>query len=115
LMLDVGLIGLGPDWESCYRQALQKLHGRIRVRAVYSSVSSRADQVAAEFACDVSIGLFALVERADLQALLLLDAAWFEQTLIEFACEHGKPVYLAGRIGGGAVMARKLHALASEK
>lgn len=114
-MLDVGLIGLGSDWETCHRQALQKLRGRIRVRSVYAPVSSRADQVAAEFECDASIGLFSLVERSDLRALLLLDTAWFQQTLMQFACQQGKPVYLAGRLGGGSAAVRKLHIRASEQ
>ena len=113
-MLDVGLIGPGPDWETAYRPVLQKLSRRIRVRAVYSPVNSLADQLAAEFHCDQSLGLFALVERPDVQALLLLDSAWFEQPLIEFACRHAKPMYLAGRICGGKAAIHRLHLLASE-
>jgi predicted dehydrogenase len=96
-MLNVGLIGLGPEWEHRYRPALAKLQKRLRVRCACAPVITHAEQVSAELGCDVSPGLMALIERDDVQALLVLDAAWYLGVPAQFACRAGKPAYLAGR------------------
>ena len=95
-MLNVGLIGLGPEWERRYFPALVKLRHRIRVRSVYAPVITHAEQVSAEFDCDVAPGLVALMEREDVRALLVLDAAWYAGIPARFACQAGKPAFLAG-------------------
>jgi predicted dehydrogenase len=95
-MLDVGLIGLGPEWEHRYRPALAKLKKRLRIRSLYTPVITHAEQVSAELDCDVASGLMALFEREDVRALLVLDAAWYSGVPAEFACRVGKPAYLAG-------------------
>jgi predicted dehydrogenase len=38
----------------------------------------------------------ALLEREDVRALLVLDAAWYSGVPAQFACQVGKPAYLAG-------------------
>src|SRR5579864_593595 len=96
-MLHVGLIGLGPEWQHRYRPALAKLQKRLRVRSVYAPVITHAEQVSAELGCDVAPGLVPLIEREDVQALLVLDAAWYLGVPAQFACRAGKPAYLAGR------------------
>lgn len=96
-MLDVGLIGLGPEWENRYWPALTKLKRRLRVRTVYTPVITHAEQIAAELDCDVSPGLMALLEREDVRAVLILDTAWFSGVPAQFACQVGKPAFLAGR------------------
>ncbi|MGE5191568.1 MAG: hypothetical protein ACM3U2_03645 [Deltaproteobacteria bacterium] len=96
-MLNVGLIGLGPEWENRYRPALAKLQKRLKVRCVYTPVVTHAEQVSAELDCDVAPGLLALIEREDVQALLVLDAAWYLGVPAQLACRAGKPAFLAGR------------------
>ena len=39
MKLRIGLIGLGDDWQTRHRPALQILHERFDVRAVYTAVS----------------------------------------------------------------------------
>ena len=96
-MLNVGLIGLGPEWELRYRPALSKLKTRMKVRCVYTPVITHAEQVSAELDCDVAAGLVALIEREDVQALLVLDVAWYSGVPAQFACHAGKPTFLGGR------------------
>ncbi|HLJ11880.1 MAG TPA: Gfo/Idh/MocA family oxidoreductase [Planctomycetaceae bacterium] len=98
-MLNVGLIGLGTEWEPCYQPALKKLRHRVRVRSVFSPVITRAEQAAAELGCDVSPGILALMERDDVRAVLVLDGAWFGEAPARFACQAGKPAFLAGQFG----------------
>lgn len=95
-MLNVGLIGLGPEWERRYRPALAKLRHRLRVRCVHTPVITHAEQVAAELQCQVATGLMRLVERDDVQALLVLDTSWYSGVPANFACQVRKPAYLAG-------------------
>ena len=95
-MLDVGIIGLGPDWEPRYRPALKKLQQRIRVRALFDPVSNRAQAAAADFAIHPSLGMLTVMQQADVEALLLLDRAWHGQVSLDFAKRSGKPVYIAG-------------------
>jgi predicted dehydrogenase len=95
-MLYAGLIGFGPQWEDRYRPALLKLRQRLRVRSVYAPVISHAELVAGELGCEVAPGLLALMERNDVQALLVLDTAWYAGVPAQLACLVGKPAYLGG-------------------
>jgi predicted dehydrogenase len=113
-MLDVGIIGLGPEWERRYRPALARLRHRLRVRSVYAPVITHAEQVSAELDCDVSPGLLALIERDDVRALLVLDAAWYAGIPARFACQAGKPAFLAGRLMNRLPMAEELMQRAAE-
>jgi predicted dehydrogenase len=97
-MLNVGLVGLGPEWEHRYRPALAKLGRRLAVRSVHSSIVSQAVQAAAELGCDVAPGLLSLMERDDVQAILVLDTAWYGSVPAQFACQVGKPAFLASRL-----------------
>ena len=97
-MLNVGLVGLGPEWEHRYRPALAKLERRLAVRCVYASIVSQAEQAAAELGCDVAPGLLSLMEREDVQALVVLDTAWSGSVPAQFACRVGKPAFLAHRL-----------------
>ena len=95
-MLQVGLIGLGPEWEQRFRPALERLSKRLQVRCVYATAASHAEQAAAELKCDVAPGLVALIEREDVRALLLLETDWHQDVPAWLACRFGKPAFLAG-------------------
>ena len=60
-MINLGLVGLGPVWESRYRPVLEKLRHRVRVRAVYDPIASRGEQVAFEFGATPYQGVTALL------------------------------------------------------
>ncbi len=107
-MLDVGIIGLGPHWESKYRPILQKLTQRLRVRSVYSPVNNLADAAAADLNCSVSLGMLPLVQRDDVRAVLILDGGWCRHTSVEFACRQGKPAFLGGPLDLSPVALRGL-------
>ncbi len=113
-MLNVGLIGLGAEWEQRYRPALVSLRQRLRVRSIYTPVITQAEQVAAELECDVSPGLLALMEHDDVRALLILDMAWYAGVPAEFACQAGKPAFLADRQVHRLPIARQIVRRAAE-
>ncbi len=94
-MLDIGLVGLGPDWETCYKPALIRLRPRLRVRSVHTTVATRAEPVAAEFDCRPAPSLTALIERADLRAIVVLDPGWCGAVPVDLALNLGKPVFFA--------------------
>jgi predicted dehydrogenase len=107
-MLNVGLIGPGPDWETRYRPALANLRGRLRVRSVYAPVHGLALQVAAELECEAAAGLVSLVEQPGLRAVIVLDTAWCGDVPVRLACAAGKPAFLASRLGEGRAPLRDL-------
>lgn len=110
-MINVGMIGLGPVWETRHRPALERLRDRIKVRAVYDVVASRARQLAAELNADVAPSITTLAERNDLRAVLLLDAGWHGSEALRLLTAHGKPTYIAGRISGDLASLQDFRAL----
>ena len=106
-MLQVGLIGLGSEWEQRFRPALERLSKRLQVRSVYTTVGSHAEQAAAELKCDVAPGLLALIEREDVRALLILETDWHgDVSCLAWPARQGKPVFLAGAPGESLVQHR---------
>ncbi|MEM9587800.1 MAG: Gfo/Idh/MocA family oxidoreductase [Planctomycetota bacterium] len=98
MKLQLGLIGLGRGWETRHRPALRMLHDRFDVRAVYSSVSKLAENCAAEFQADPVDGYRALVNRSDLDAVLILDRCWHGWLPLLAAAEAGKAIYWASEL-----------------
>lgn len=98
-MLKVGIIGFGPAWESRYHPALRKMRDRIEPRAVYDAVQTRAVVAATELDAQRVDGIFSLIARRDIDALLMFDASWHELIPLHFACQHRKPVFVAGSLG----------------
>ena len=90
--VNLGLIGLGPFWESRYRPALAKLDQRLKVVAVYDNVLSRAEQAARETHSRVVCGITTLLDRDDVQAVLWLEAGWQGSSVLRVLCERRKPV-----------------------
>ncbi len=94
-MVNVGIIGLGPAWETRYLPALKKLRGRIRVCAVYDAVANRSQHVAKELQCRSEQGIVALAERTDIRGLLILDSTWHGHALLQLVCSLRKPALIA--------------------
>jgi len=111
--VNVGLIGLGSDWETGYAPVFARLRDRIHVRAVYDAVVNRAQQVADEFRADVAEGMLALIQRPDVDAVLILDAAWHGHRPLNFVCAKKKPAYLAAQIDADLPTLLELHRIAS--
>src|SRR5258707_14026128 len=91
--LRVGVIGLGGRWKKRYKPALQALKNRVDVRAVCDQVQQRAEREASELGCHAVLGLRALLDGEDLDALLLLEPQWYGLWPVEQLCRRRTPVY----------------------
>src|SRR5260370_17264838 len=92
--LRVGIIGLGRAWQ-CYRSALHGLREIFDVRCVFDQRPQRTESVARHLGCNLAAGIMDLLERPEVEALLLLDAPWFGLWPVAQACRLGKPVFFA--------------------
>ncbi|MEY4566454.1 MAG: Inositol 2-dehydrogenase/D-chiro-inositol 3-dehydrogenase [Planctomycetota bacterium] len=98
MKLRLGLIGLGKDWQTRHLPALRLLQDRFEVRAVYGSVAHLADQVARELRADRVDGYRALIEREDVDAVMMLESDWYGMLPLLAACDAGKAVYCSAEI-----------------
>ena len=94
LRLGIGIIGLGRRWRR-YRPALADLRGRLLVRAVCDQRPARAERAARELGCLAAAGPTDLLDRDDVEAVLLLDEQWYGLWPVEQAARKGKPVFCA--------------------
>jgi hypothetical protein len=92
-VLGVGVVGLGPCWRHRYWPALRALPRLFRLVAVYDQVTAKARREALRCRCNAAAGPTALIERPDVDVLLLLDRQWFGLWPLEVARRMGKPVY----------------------
>ncbi len=91
--LRVGIIGLGRRWSHRYAPALAALSELFQITAVYDPIPQRASVEAARLQCVAAGGAAALIERDDVEAILLLDLGWQRLWPIERAARAGKPVF----------------------
>lgn len=98
MKLKVGLVGLGPSWQSRHRPALAALQNRYSVRAVCDPVAHRAAQVAEEIGARPIDGFWALASANDVEAILMLSGRWFGALPLRAACEHGKAIYCGASV-----------------
>ncbi len=92
-VLHIGIIGLGRRWQKRYKPALRVLRRRFSVRVLCDQLPELATREAKQMACDVAAGPTQLLERDDVDAVLLLDAQWFRLWPLERACQTGKPIF----------------------
>ena len=95
MRIRVGLIGLGDVWQKRHAPALRALADRFEVRAICDPVRHRAEQAAAEFDAEAVDGYHVLVQREDIDAVLVLSPHWFRTLPILAACESRKAIYCA--------------------
>jgi predicted dehydrogenase len=95
MRLRLGLIGLGDVWQSRHAPALRALADRFEVRAICDPVRHRAEQAATEFHAEAVDGYHVLVQREDVDAVLVLCPHWFRALPILAACSSRKAVYCA--------------------
>ena len=98
MKLQVGLVGLGPTWNTRHRPALQALASRFNVRAVCDPVAHRAEQVACELGARPIDGFRALASAADIEAILMLSGRWFGALPMLAACDAGKAIYCGASV-----------------
>jgi predicted dehydrogenase len=91
--LRMGIIGLDQRWRRCYQPALAALRDKYEVRAVFDPVFRLAEREAQRLKCEAAAGMAVLVERGDIDAILLADPQWFGLWPVELACRAKKPVF----------------------
>ena len=77
------------------RPRIAVLADRFEVRAICDQVQHRAELAAAEFQAEAVDGYHALVQREDVDAVMVLSAQWFRSLPILAACEARKAIYCA--------------------
>jgi len=98
MKLRVGVVGVGPAWESRHLPALRALSDRFDVRAVCDPVHLRAELAARQLDAAVCDGFRTLAGREDIDGLLLLSARWYGPLPIYAACDMAKAVYCSAAI-----------------
>lgn len=108
MKLRVGVVGLGPAWETRHRPALRALNDRFEVRAVCEQVAHLAQVAAREFRAVPVDGFQALTRRDDVDAVLMLANQWYGCLPIYAACDAGKAVYCAAGLGNDLEQASRV-------
>jgi len=98
MKLRIGVIGVGPAWESRHLPALRALSDRFEVIAFCDPVQHRAEQAALSFNAAVHDGFRILIGREEIDAILLLSATFYGAQPILAACDMRKAVYCAAAI-----------------
>jgi len=98
MKLRIGVIGVGPAWESRHLPALRALSDRFEVVAFCDPVQHRAEYAARQFNASVHDGFRGLTGREEIDAVLLLSATFYGALPIHAACDMGKAVYCAAAI-----------------
>jgi predicted dehydrogenase len=94
----VGILGLGRRWQKRYKPALRALRHRFSIRVLCDQVHQRATVEAKRLGCQVAAGPTQLLEREDVDAVLLLDSQWFGLWPLARACQASKPVFCCGSL-----------------
>lgn len=98
MKLRLGVIGVGPAWESRHLPALRALSDRFEVVAFCDPVQHRAEKAARQFNAAVHDGFRGLTRREEIDAVLFLSANFYGALPIHASCEMGKAIYCAAAI-----------------
>ncbi len=93
MKLNVGLIGIGDQWETRHRPALKSLSDRFTVKGVCSDIAVKAHRVAQDFNAPQYDGFRTLIQREDIDAVMCLSKNWGGSLPLLAACDHGKAIY----------------------
>jgi hypothetical protein len=88
--LRLGIVGLGPRWQTRFEPALAATRDRFSIKAVYDPLTSRARQAARRLDCPLAVGLSALLDSDQVDVVILPDPAWFGLWPAEQALRRGK-------------------------
>jgi predicted dehydrogenase len=99
MKLRVGILGCGRMLDRRYRPALRALTDRFEVRAVCDQVHHLAQDAAKSFSAIVIDGYQSMIQRTDIDAVLILSKQWFGNLPMLAACAKGKSVYCATGLG----------------
>src|SRR5262245_30279978 len=99
--LRIGVIGVGRRWPR-YRQAILALSGEAHVQAVCDATAALAQEEARRLGCAASGSVIEVVERDDVDAVLLTGGQWYGLWPLTHAARAGKPILCAGSVAGDA-------------
>jgi predicted dehydrogenase len=108
-ILRLGIIGLGRRWQQRYKPALRALRNQFAIRVVCDEVQERAAREAKQIGCGHAAGPTQLLERDDVDAVLLLARQWFGLWPVERARQFGKPVLCSSSLELDDAYADELH------
>lgn len=108
MKLNVGLIGIGEQWEGRHRPALKTLSDRFAVKAVCSDIAAKAHRVAQDFGAIQFDGFRSLINRPDVEAVLCLSENWGGPLPMLAACDCGKSIYSASALNMDPARARQV-------
>ncbi|MEW4565694.1 gfo/Idh/MocA family oxidoreductase [Bremerella sp. JC770] len=94
MVLHIGVVGLGCDWESRHRPALHSLQDRFKVEFICDEVALRAKSAASQFNALSPHGFRHAVSAEHVDAIFLLDQQWSGLLPLQSACMAGKAIYL---------------------
>jgi predicted dehydrogenase len=106
--LRLGVIGLGRRWPR-YRAALAGLRRQFEVRGLCDPVARRAEVEARRLDCAAAAGPVDLLERDDVDAVLLPGGPWYGLWPLGQACRLSKPVFCAASLAADEAHADDLH------
>src|SRR5262249_27362086 len=110
----LGVLGLGRRWRTDYKPALNSLGDLFEVRALCDGVYRRAQSEAKQWECYAARGTVELLERDDIDALLLIEGNWLGLWPVEQAGRIGKPVFCATSLATDEACADSLLQSATE-
>jgi myo-inositol 2-dehydrogenase / D-chiro-inositol 1-dehydrogenase len=105
--LRVGILGVGRCWPR-YSRALGQLRGLLDPVVVSDPRPGRALRIARELRCSIAEGPIDLLERDEVQAVLVLDAPWYGLWPLEQACRVSKPIFCVPSLVGDDAFADDL-------
>ena len=94
-VLNLGVIGLGPDWGSRYAPALQALNDRTRVKVVYDTTAARTEEAAVAFQAIAAHGVRQVLSTESLDAIVLLSLGWQGDWLLERLAQTELPTFVS--------------------
>jgi predicted dehydrogenase len=93
-ILQLGVSGLGPDWDAIYAPSLERLKERVRLVAAEHPVVETGTEWARLLGAKSLHGVRALLAHDDLDGLLLLGADWRGLFPLEAAIEGHQNTYV---------------------
>lgn len=103
-MLPIGVIGAGTEWDAVWRPAFAQL-SRLVVASFYDPVAARGERVAEENEWSLLPGARHVLETPKLRGLVVLDAGWLGNWIIEQADRRGLPVFVSSRESSVEILA----------
>lgn len=114
-VVNVGVLGLGTDWQSRYLPALLRMQQRLRIIAVHDEVATRAEVAAQQLKTRAISSIRELLDLKDVDAWLFLGAEWRAGWLVEQLRARALSVFVGRDIAASVDQLRDWHQRADEE